>query len=347
MAEGLTVHGVSKAFAATPVLQAVSFAAQAGEFVTLLGPSGCGKTTLLRILGGFELADAGSVRLGRNDLLALPANRRPVNTVFQNYALFPHLSVQDNIAFGLRSRRLPESDVQRRVAGGLEMLRLGELALRMPHQLSGGQRQRVAGALALVNEPELLLLDEPMSALDAQLRAEVQLELKRLQRRLGTTFLLVTHDQDEAMLVSDRILVMNRGRIEQGGAPAEVFERPRTRFVADFLGDANLLPGTREGAVVRTELGLLRPGAVPGWTTGTLAIRPEQIGLELDKPQENAVASTISEVHYLGTRWDVYCAPGNLRVTLSPSEVDDIGGVSAGKSVWLDLPADDLLVLDD
>ncbi|MBA3847840.1 MAG: ATP-binding cassette domain-containing protein, partial [Planctomycetes bacterium] len=198
---GLVVTGVRKRFGQVAVLDDVGFAAARGEFVTLLGPSGCGKTTLLRIVAGLERADAGRVLVHGRELTSEPPDRRPVNTVFQNYALFPHLSVADNVAFGLRARRVADADVRRRVADALALLRIDELAGRRPDQLSGGQKQRVAVARALVNEPAVLLLDEPMSALDAQLRGELQLELRRLQRRLGTTFVLVTHDQEEAMTV--------------------------------------------------------------------------------------------------------------------------------------------------
>ncbi|MBA3710681.1 MAG: ATP-binding cassette domain-containing protein [Planctomycetes bacterium] len=243
----LRVQGVDKRFGTTEVLRDAEVDVRPGEFVTLLGPSGCGKTTLLRIVAGFELPDRGSVVLDGVDITRLPANRRPVNTVFQSYALFPHLSVFENVAFGLRARGVAEAEVVARVGEAMDLLRFAELRDRRPHQLSGGQRQRVALARALVNRPDVLLLDEPMSALDARLRAEVQLELKRLQRRLGTTFVLVTHDQDEAMVVSDRILLMHGGRIVQAGAPREVYERPRTRFVAEFLGAANLIAATRTG----------------------------------------------------------------------------------------------------
>ena len=338
----LQVEAVSKGFGGTPVLRDVALRVSGGEFVTLVGPSGCGKTTLIRIVAGLELADAGRVLLSGQDITPQPASRRPVNTVFQDYALFPHLSVFENVAFGLRSRKVPSPDVTRRVTASLELLQLGEFARRHPHQLSGGQKQRVALARALVNEPELLLLDEPMSALDAKLRAEVRLELRRLQRRLGTTFLLVTHDQDEAMTVSDRIFVMHEGRIEQFGPPAEVYEHPTNRFVAEFLGAANLLHGTAADGGVQTDLGLLTTRSRPPWAEGTLAIRPERIRLVPQAPSANGVQGRIREAVYCGDHVDLFVEPGPLRVRTDPSSP-----VRVGDQVWLELPPEHLEVLRD
>ena len=338
----LRVEGVSKCFGAVAVLREVSLAVARGEFVTLLGPSGCGKTTLIRIVAGLELADRGRVLLSGADLSGLPAHRRPVNTVFQDYALFPHLSVHENVAFGLRSRRTPPPEVHRRVAASLEMLQLAELARRHPHQLSGGQKQRVALARALVNEPEVLLLDEPMSALDAKLRAEVRLELRRLQRRLGKTFFLVTHDQDEAMTVSDRIFVMCDGRIEQEGTPAEVYEHPRSRFVAEFLGAANLIPAVASNGAVRTEWGHLVPRSKPSWERGTLAIRPERIRICGQAPPANGLRARIRDFIYCGDHVDLLVEPGSLRVQCIPS-----APVHVGDEVWLELPCEHLEVLSD
>ena len=255
--KGLTVENLHKSFGDERVLNDVSLEVAPGEFFTLLGPSGCGKTTLLRMIAGLELPDAGRIYLGGEEITHLPASQRQVNTVFQSYALFPHLSVYENIAFGLRARKFPQTEIQRRVDGRLEMLDLGRLAQRRPHQLSGGQKQRVALARALVNEPAVLLLDEPMSALDAHLRAQVQQDLRRLQRELGQTFILVTHDQDEALVCSDRLAVMREGRIVQIGDPEYVYDYPRDRFVAEFLGAANLIPCTRVPGGVRTAFGFL------------------------------------------------------------------------------------------
>ena len=338
----LAVAGVRKRFGVTPVLDEVGFAVRHGEFVTLLGPSGCGKTTLLRIIAGLERADAGTVLLRGRDITAEPPHRRPVNTVFQSYALFPHLTVARNVGFGLSARRVAGADIRRRVGEALALLRIEELAERRPDQLSGGQKQRVAVARALVNEPELLLLDEPMSALDAKLRGELQLELRRLQRRLGTTFLLVTHDQDEAMTVSDLVIVMERGRIAQIGAPREVYDRPATRFVAGFLGAANLIEARRDGAGAATAIGALRLAAPLARDRATLAIRPERIALSADAPAANAVRATIREVVYRGDHADLFCEPGNLRVRAPPR-----ADLVAGAEVWLELPTEHLVALDD
>jgi spermidine/putrescine transport system ATP-binding protein len=339
----LRIEGVSKRFGEVAALGGVSLAVAGGEFVTLVGPSGCGKTTLIRIIAGLELADSGQVVLNGKDITGLPAYRRPVNMVFQDYALFPHLSVFENVAFGLRSRRFPSPEVDRRVGAALEMLQLGGLAKRHPHQLSGGQKQRVALARALVNEPEVLLLDEPMSALDAKLRAEVRLELRRLQRHLGKTFLLVTHDQDEAMTVSDRIFVMREGRIEQAGPPAEVYEHPRNRFVAEFLGAANLIAATASDGGVRTAWGsALATRSHPPWRQGLLAIRPERIRVCPQAPAANALRARVREVVYCGDHVDLFVEPGPLRVRCAP-----IAGWSVGEEVWLELPPEHLEVLSE
>ncbi len=338
----LAVNGVTKAFGPVTALDDVSLSVTSGEFVTILGPSGCGKTTLLRIVAGLELADRGRIALGGLDLTRVPANRRRVNTVFQNYALFPHLNVFENIAFGLRARRFPEDEVARRVRDALEMLHLEEMPRRRPSQLSGGQKQRVALARALVNQPDVLLLDEPMSALDAKLRAEVQLELRRLQRRLGKTFVLVTHDQNEAMTVSDRIFVMRDARIVQSGPPAEVYDRPANRFVAEFLGTTNLIPAWRNNGVVHTELGSLLPRIHPRWEKGFLSIRPEKIVIRSTKPSANGIRAIVSEVIYRGDHLDVYVQPGNLHLRGLPG-----GAISPGQQIWLELPARQLEALGE
>lgn len=338
----LEVRNIFKSFGDVQVLKDVSFTVRHGEFVTLLGPSGCGKTTLLRILAGLEIADAGDALLIGKSILHLPAHRRSVNTVFQNYALFPHLNVFENVAFGLRARKVPNAEVKRRVDETLDMLQLEEFPKRYPHQLSGGQKQRVALARALVNEPELLLLDEPMSALDAKLRAEVQIEIRRLQRKLGKTFILVTHDQDEAMTVSDRIMVMNNGRIEQAGAPADVYEHPVSRFVAQFLGAANLIPAKRDGDKLETPLGRLVVEQMPSWNEGTLAIRPERIRVARGPVAVNGISAQVRELIYRGDHYEVFLSPGPLRVKVPPSE-----RLQVGETVQLELPVDHLEVLCD
>jgi spermidine/putrescine ABC transporter ATP-binding subunit len=245
------IHDVSKRFGEVAAVEGVSLKIIAGEFFALLGPSGCGKTTLLRMIAGLELPTSGRVHVGGADVTDLPPHRRPVNMVFQHYALFPHLNVEQNVAFGLRYHGIRGAEAQQRVAEALELVQLMGYGGRSPDQLSGGQRQRVALARALVLRPAVLLLDEPLGALDQKLRREMQLELKRLQRSLGITFIFVTHDQEEALTMSDRIAVMNQGKVEQLDAAERVFERPRTRFVADFLGAANFL----EAKVVASENG--------------------------------------------------------------------------------------------
>jgi ABC-type Fe3+/spermidine/putrescine transport system ATPase subunit len=233
----------------------------AGEFFSLLGPSGCGKTTSLRMIAGFEQPDSGRVLVGESDITDLPVHKRDMGMVFQSYALFPHRTVAENVAFGLRMRAVPKPDIQRRVAAALAQVALTGMEERKPGQLSGGQQQRVALARALVVEPPVLLCDEPLGALDRKLRQQMQFELKELQKRLGVTLVFVTHDQEEALAMSDRIAVMNRGRVEQVGAPTEIYERPRTRFVADFIGEINILEGDGKARALRPEKIRLVPPA--------------------------------------------------------------------------------------
>ncbi len=341
----LHLRGIEKSFGALRVLRGIDLEVQDGEFITLLGPSGCGKTTLLRIIAGFELADAGTLHLGRQDLAKLAPHQRPVNTVFQNYALFPHLSVFENVAFGLRSKKVTDTELKRRVGAMMEATRIADLAERRPAQLSGGQKQRVALARALVNEPDVLLLDEPLSALDANLRHDLQAELKSLQRSSTITFILVTHDQDEAIAVSDRILVMKDGQIEQEGTPEDVYERPVSRFVAEFLGRANLIEGRRDGeGRVATELGALQVASSPAWERGSLAIRPEDVEIHLQAQGTNCLPGTVKERLYRGDHWELRVEVGGtlLRVITEPDHEH-----SLEQPVFVELPADDLQVLRD
>ncbi|UCF90780.1 MAG: ABC transporter ATP-binding protein [Desulfobacterales bacterium] len=340
--KGLTVRGIDKRFGLFRALADVTLQVHEGEFFTLLGPSGCGKTTLLRIIAGLELPDAGQVVLGGQDITSLPANKRQVNTVFQSYALFPHLNIFENVAFGLRSRKFTQEEIQSRVNRRLEMLGLEEMDRRYPHQLSGGQKQRVALARALVNEPDVLLLDEPMSALDARLRAQVQEELRRLQRKLGQTFILVTHDQAEALVVSDRIAVMNQGRIIQFGTPKDVYERPENQFVAEFLGAANLLHGRGVDKGIETAIGFFHLGQTPPWDQGTVAIRPERIRIASQSPARNGVRARVRETIYRGPNLDLWLEPGPLRVR-TPSQRD----YESGEEIWLELPPEGLVILDE
>lgn len=279
--------GVTKRFGEVTAVDEVDLAVGDGEFFSLLGPSGCGKTTTLRMVAGFEYPTRGSLRIHGKEMGLLPANQRPVNTVFQSYALFPHMTVAENVAFGLQMRKLPSAEIESRVKRVLDQVQLGDRPHARPTQLSGGQRQRVALARALVNEPEVLLLDEPLGALDLKLRQNMQVELKDLQERVGITFVYVTHDQEEALTMSDRIGVMDKGRLLQVGEPASIYEHPTSRFVAGFIGDINLVDGRVEG----TEAVRLTNGAELAVKTGrrsgdevTLALRPER--LELYDPDE-------------------------------------------------------------
>ena len=242
----LSLQHISKNFGEGDVLRDISLDVARGEFVTLLGASGCGKTTTLRMISGLETPDEGTVLLDGRDVTALPPERRPVNTVFQSYALFPHMNVEKNVAYGLRVRKMDKASIEKRVREMLELVQMADFAKRMPSQLSGGQRQRIAIARALAPEPELLLLDEPLGALDLQLRRQMQLELKRLQKKLGITFVYITHDQEEAINMSDRIAVMRGGRFEQIGTPEEIYDEPKTHYVAQFIGRSTILSGKVE-----------------------------------------------------------------------------------------------------
>lgn len=249
----LQLQQIRKSFANTEVLKGIDLEAGQGEFITLLGASGCGKTTTLRIIAGLELPDSGQVILEGHNITDWEPNKRDVNTVFQNYALFPHMNVADNVGYGLKIRKVPKAEIAERVERALRLVQLEEYGKRMPDQLSGGQKQRIAIARAVINEPKVLLLDEPLGALDLKLRRQMQLELKRLQKQLGITFIYITHDQEEAINMSDRIGVMHEGVLEQMGTPNEVYYRPRTSYVADFVGNANILHKNGEALAIRSE----------------------------------------------------------------------------------------------
>jgi len=314
------LRGVTRRIGNQTVLDRVDLVVGRGEFFSLLGPSGCGKTTSLRLVAGFDEPDAGTVLVGGQDMAGVPPYRRDVNTVFQSYALFPHMDVAGNVAFGLEMQKTPRAEIAARVAEALEMVQLGGLSARRPHQLSGGQQQRVALARAIVRRPQVLLLDEPLGALDLKLRRGMQLELKRLQRKLGTTFVYVTHDQEEALTMSDRIAVMDKGRVLQVGTPEDVYERPATRFVADFLGEANLLDaeivagGVRvAGFVVRVET------KSPAGAKATLALRPERISLV---SAGDGLPGVVEETIYAGSelKYVVRLSDGQALAVRAPAE---------------------------
>jgi ABC-type Fe3+/spermidine/putrescine transport system ATPase subunit len=316
------IRQVTKRFGDVTAVDGVSLEIRRGELFALLGPSGCGKTTLLRMVGGLEEPTAGTILIAGADVTRVPAHRRPAHMVFQQYALFPHLSVAENVAFGLRYKRdLPRTAHAGRVGEALALVRLAGLEKRLPHQLSGGQRQRVALARALVLEPQVLLLDEPLAALDPQLREEVQVELKHLQRTLGITFLFVTHDREEALGMSDRVAVMRQGRVEQVGTPAEVFERPATRFAAEFLGAANFFPA--EGG-------------------GSFLVRPEKLRLCAGLPDDGgpSVPVTVEDRIYqgVGTTWIVRGGGGERFVVWAQnaaSALDEPPAFQPGGSAFL------------
>jgi putrescine transport system ATP-binding protein len=336
------VDSLRKTFGAVHALDGVSLDIGENEFFALLGPSGCGKTTLLRCLAGLEHPDSGRILLDGEDIAPVPAYRRPFNMMFQSYALFPHMSVGENVAYGLRQERVRDPELGRRVAEALDMVQLGDLARRRPHQLSGGQRQRVALARALVKRPRLLLLDEPLAALDRKLRGQMQLELKRLQAAVGISFVIVTHDQEEALVMADRAAIMDHGRVLQLASPAELYERPATRFVATFIGESNLVPG-RVALVdggARLEAGSrafdLDPRTVEarGLRDGdraALAIRPERVAVASIEATAGEPAEIV-EVVYLGS---------NRRyLARLPDGPDLVVRVQAGQ------PGDDLAVGD-
>ncbi|HEX4870685.1 MAG TPA: spermidine/putrescine ABC transporter ATP-binding protein PotA [Nevskiaceae bacterium] len=308
----LSLRAIGKTYAGRPVLQDLSLEVLDGEFLTLLGPSGCGKTTLLRLIAGFERPDHGSIHLAGADLTAVPPERRPLNTVFQQYALFPHLDVFGNVAYGLRRERRPRAEIAARVGEALELVRLGEFARRKPQQLSGGQQQRVAIARALVKRPRLLLLDEPLSALDAKLRRQMQLELKRLQRELGIAFVFVTHDQEEALSMSDRVAVLHDGVLQQLGSPREVYERPANLFTARFVGETNLFPArvleVQAERVVVDCAGQHRTLPTPHFAPRvgqavSLLLRPEDIRV-LGPDADQGLPGTVIERNYKGSTLD-------------------------------------------
>jgi putrescine transport system ATP-binding protein len=352
----LRVEGIRKRFGSTVALDGVDLGIERGEFFALLGGSGCGKSTLLRCLAGLEQPDAGRILLDGQDMAGTPAHARPVNMMFQSYALFPHMDVAANIAFGLKQDRLPKAEIAERVVAMLALVKLEGFGARRPSQLSGGQRARVALARALAKRPRLLLLDEPLSALDRNLREAMRLELVGIQGRTGTTFVVVTHDQEEAMTMATRLAVMDRGRLVQVGTPAEVYEAPNSRFVAQFLGAANVL----DGRVVGSAAGMMRiagPGfemEVPGRAeTGAaiaLAIRPERLRLARGAAGANTARGTLRDIAYRGEGFTFHVAleggaelrvsqPNLTRVTARPAEPGEAVTVAWDADAPVVLPA--------
>ncbi|GAA2398592.1 ABC transporter ATP-binding protein [Nonomuraea africana] len=319
-------------------VKGVSLSIEEGEFFSLLGPSGCGKTTTMRMIAGFEDPTRGTVKLHGQDVTNVPPNKRDVNMVFQSYALFPHMNVWDNVAFGLKQKKTPDADIKRRVGEMLDIVDLTGREKRRPREMSGGQQQRVALARALVNNPRALLLDEPLGALDLKLRQAMQIELKRIQREVGITFVYVTHDQSEALTMSDRIAVMNDGRVEQLAGPREIYERPASAFVAGFIGTSNLLTGTLAGGVLKVAGGrVLVPEGQDGEVTVT--VRPEKITLDVDEPTQNvsAVPGTVAEVVYLGTynSYAVRLSDGAEVMVFQQNAHDAMVTAERGDAVWL------------
>ncbi len=348
-------ENVTKRFGRLTAIEGLSLDVQQGEFFALLGPSGCGKTTLLRMLAGFEIPNEGRILLDGEDIVAMPPYLRPVNMMFQSYALFPHLSVEGNIAFGLRQENVARSETAERAAEMLALVRMPGFGRRRVDQLSGGQRQRVALARALIKRPRVLLLDEPMAALDKKLRAETQFELMQLQRKLGTTFIIVTHDQDEAMLVADRIAVMDHGRLAQVDTPAVIYEKPNSRWVADFIGEVTVVEAyLAKDGMLDTGLGRLRVtvgGAVKPGGPLWLALRPEKLRISAERPgggDVNAVPGTVFEIGYRGDTsiYQVRLADRSLmKVAVANTDSRGEPPFAIDELVWVSWPPDVGVVL--
>ncbi|MCR4267198.1 ABC transporter ATP-binding protein [Nitratireductor sp. ZSWI3] len=352
------IDNVTKRFGSVVAVDRLDMKIVAGEFVTFLGPSGCGKSTTLRMLGGFETPDEGRIVLDGADVTRQPPNRRDVNMVFQDYALFPHMTVGQNVAFGLELKGKSRAEIDRRTGELLEFLQLSGFRNRTPEQLSGGQRQRVALARALAPDPKLLLLDEPLGALDAKLRGQVQIELKDIQKRTGKTFFFVTHDQEEALTMSDRIVVMNAGRVEQAGTPEDLYFRPESRFVAEFIGETNLIEGTVRGidrdAIVIDWNGMAVRGAAHGRQPAageavTASLRLENVTCHPKKPtREDAIEGRVVNKLFKGSRTSLDIRIGEGRDTLIRAYMDAGNAASIDDDqLWISWEADRLAVLRD
>jgi putrescine transport system ATP-binding protein len=350
----LEITAVSKHFGAIAAVDDVSLSVESSTFFALLGPSGCGKTTLLRLIAGFEAPDTGRILVEGVDVTAVPPYARPVNMMFQSYALFPHMDVAANIAFGLRQERMDRRRIAARVDEMLSLVQMSHHARRRPHQLSGGQRQRVALARALAKLPKLLLLDEPLAALDRKLQAETRLELISIQQRIGITFLIVTHDQEEALSTASRVAVMNRGRLAQIGAPSEIYERPNSRFVADFIGEVNLFEGELIAglnclalAVAGLEAPLPLPSGIKLSRGGAaiLAVRPEQLIVSPAPPAGFAIPATVSSVSYLGGGAVVHLAAAEGRALKAYIPGSSANCFPRDRAVWASWPVQAGIVL--
>lgn len=330
----ISVNQVNKYYGDNHIVKNLDLQVYKGEFLTLLGPSGCGKTTTLRMIAGFEHPTDGEILLNNESIADKPPNKRDVNTVFQNYALFPHMTVRENISYGLKMKRVPKNEIKERVNEVLRLVQMESFAERKPRQLSGGQQQRVAIGRAIINNPRVLLLDEPLGALDQKLRKQMQFELKHLQQRLGITFIYVTHDQEEALTMSDRICVMNNGCIEQIDVPKAIYNEPKTRFVADFIGETNLLEGTltrgsaMEGVLQlegeQVPLSMFNEELVDG--TVHVSIRPEHILISKQKSSNTILEGIIREKIFVGTSHKVVVAlaSGKEIVVLAPAQLDEV-----------------------
>lgn len=352
----LFLEDLSKSFGPVHAVDSISVSVNHGEFFSLLGPSGCGKTTTLRLVAGFERPDGGRIVLAGSDVTAQPPNQRKVNTVFQQYALFPHMTVEDNVAYGLKHNGVSKDTARTRVDTALDTVRMTSMRERFPRQLSGGQQQRVALARALINEPTVLLLDEPLAALDLKLRKAMQVELKSLQERVATTFVYVTHDQEEALTLSDRIAVMNEGKVLQEGTPSEIYERPTSRFVADFIGQTNFFEGVVEevgDAVIVREKGgaLMRCAPVdiarPGLSV-VVSIRPERIVPSTDRDASNVIEGTFVRRTYLGdlVQYHVLLAGGSEVMMQRQNDRDDAAAQwNVGQRVYMTWDEASALVL--
>lgn len=348
----IELHGISKKFGEYQALEATSMVINHGEFITLLGPSGCGKTTLLRLISGLEKPDQGKIFIDGKDVTNLPPEKRHLNMVFQSYALFPHMTVYDNVAFGLRCKKIPENEIKQRIADMLAMVRLNHLADRKPHQLSGGQQQRVAVARAAVNEPIVLLLDEPLSALDYNMRKNMQLELKQLQRRLGITFIFVTHDQEEALSMSDRVAIMNEGSIIQIGTPKNVYEEPANLYVASFIGEANIFDATVSEInenyltleIENRRYSLVNKKGFLPLQSVHLVIRPEDIAVwgtaELtEQEKDEMLPGVVEQVIYKGSTVDLIVRLSSGKKLLATeffNEDDEKLDYHINEKIWID-----------